>query len=336
MIGKLAWSLAALMLVLCLVAPLTAASASSAVVSGPTGENLDQYLSRLEALGFSGAVLVAKDGKVVLHKGYGLADREKKTPYTPETVFDVGSITKQFTAAAILKLDMAGKLQVTDLISKYFDGVPADKQGITLHHLLTHSSGLEDGFGGDYEEMPRDVLVQKAFASKLLWAPGTRYRYSNAGYSLLGAIVEKVSGKPYETFLHEQLFKPAGMEKTGYRIPKWKPEELAHGYQGDEPWGTPLDHAWAPEGPWWNLRANGGILSTVGDLYKWHQVLEGEAILSKDAKAKYFAPHMPEDEEGELPLRLRLGGLQDAAQHEADRAQRRQRHLCGGLPALCG
>lgn len=293
MIGKLARPLAALTLALCLTHPLAAA-----VVNGPTGQKLDQYMSRLEALGFSGAVLVAKDGQVVLHKGYGLADREKKIPYTPETVFDIGSITKQFTGAAILKLEMAGKLQTTDPITKYFDGVPADKQAITLHHLLTHSAGLEDGFGGDYEEMPRDVLVQKALASKLLWAPGTRYRYSNAGYSLLGAVVEKVSGQPYETFLHEQLFKPAGMEKTGYRIPKWKPEELAHGYQGDEPWGTPLDHAWAPEGPWWNLRANGGILSTAGDLYKWHRALEGEAILSKEAKAKYFAPHVPEDEEG--------------------------------------
>src|SRR6185436_3060826 len=108
------------------------------------------------------------------------------------------------------KLEMAGKLKVTDPISKYFDGVPPDKQAITLHHLLTHSSGLEDVFGGDYEEMPRDTLVQKALASKLLWAPGTRYRYSNAGYSLLGAIVEKVSGQPYETFLHEQIFKPSG------------------------------------------------------------------------------------------------------------------------------
>jgi CubicO group peptidase (beta-lactamase class C family) len=298
MIGKLARPLAALTLVLCLTHPFVAAGAPATVVNGPVGQKLDQYLSRLEALGFSGAVLVAKDGKIVLHKGYGLADREKKIPYTPETVFDIGSITKQFTAAAILKLEMAGKLKVTDPISKYFDGVPADKQAMTLHHLLTHSSGLEDGFGGDYEEMPRDVLVQKALASKLLWAPGTRYQYSNAGYSLLGAIVEKVSGKPYETFLHEDLFKPAGMEKTGYLIPKWKPEELAHGYQGDQPWGTPLDHAWAPDGPWWNLRANGGILSTAGDLYKWHRALEGETILSKEAKAKYFAPHVPEDEEG--------------------------------------
>jgi CubicO group peptidase (beta-lactamase class C family) len=269
-----------------------------AVVSGPLGEKVDQLMSRLEGFGFAGSLLVAKDGKVVLHKGYGLADRERRNPWGAETVFDIGSITKQFTAAAIVKLEMEGKLAVTDPINKYFEGVPADKAGITLHHLLTHSAGLEDGFGGDYEEMPRDELVKAALASKLSWAPGTKYRYSNAGYSLLGAIVEKVSGQPYETFLQEKLFKPAGMTKTGYRVPKWEPGTVARGYNSQGDWGTPLDHAWASEGPWWNLRANGGILSTTGDLYKWHQALEGEKILSKTAKEKIFTPHMPEDEEG--------------------------------------
>lgn len=271
---------------------------SRGLVAGATGEKLDAYLTRLEGFGFAGSILVAKDGQILLHKGYGLADREKGTPFTPETVYDIGSITKQFTAAAILKLESEGKLKVTDPLGKYFDGVPEDKAGITLHHLLTHSAGLEDGFGGDYEEMPRDRLVQAALASKLLWPPGTSYQYSNAGYSLLATIVEKVSGRPYESYLQETFFRPAGMEKTGYRLPAWKPEELARGYRGDEPWGTPLDHAWAPDGPWWNLRGNGGILSTTGDLYKWHQALEKGEVLSKEAQAKAYTPHMPEDEEG--------------------------------------
>jgi CubicO group peptidase (beta-lactamase class C family) len=289
------------MFVVCLAllgAAAPAFAAQGPVVSGPLGEKVDQLMSRLEAFGFAGSLLVAKDGKVVLHKGYGLADRERGIPWNAETVFDIGSITKQFTAAAILKLEMEGKLAVTDPIGKYFEDVPADKAGITLHHLLTHSAGLEDVFGGDYEEMPRDELVKAALASKLLWAPGTKYRYSNSGYSLLGAIVEKVSGKPYETFLQEKLFKPAGMTKTGYRVPKWEPGTVARGYNQQGDWGTPLDKLWAPDGPWWNLRANGGILSTTGDLYKWHQALEGEKILSKAAKEKIFTPHMPEDEEG--------------------------------------
>lgn len=297
---RLSWMFVVCLALLVAVPPLRGESPKpgGGLVSGPLGEKVDQLISRLEGFGFAGSLLVAKDGKVVLHKGYGLADRERGIRWGAETVFDIGSITKQFTAAAIIKLETEGKLKVTDPISKYFDGVPADKAGITLHHLLTHSAGLKDVFGGDYEEMPRDELVKAALASKLSWAPGTKYRYSNAGYSLLGAIVEKVSGKPYETFLQESLFKPAGMTKTGYRVPKWEPGTVAHGYNQQGDWGTPLDKAWAPDGPWWNLRANGGILSTTGDLYKWHQALEGEKILSTAAKEKIFTPHMPEDEEG--------------------------------------
>jgi CubicO group peptidase (beta-lactamase class C family) len=291
---KIRWSVVAVLLSVLSVLSVApgAFAAGPATVPGALGEKLDLYMTRLEGFGFSGALLVAKDGRVVLHKGYGLADRKSRVPFAAETVFDVGSITKQFTAAAILKLEMQGKLQVTDPISKYFDGVPEDKKGITLHHLLTHSAGVPDGFGGDYEEAPRDEVVKKALAAKLLWAPGAGYQYSNAGFSLLGAIVEIASGKPYEAYLQENLFKPAGMTKTGYRAARWEPGTIAHGFRGEEDWGTPLDHAWAPDGPWWNLRANGGILSTVGDLYKWHQALEGEAVLSKEAKAKLFAPHV--------------------------------------------
>jgi CubicO group peptidase (beta-lactamase class C family) len=278
--------------------PGPAAPAPAARTDAALREELDRLMSRLEAFGFSGSLLVARNGKVVLEKGYGWADRGRGVPFTAGTVFDVGSITKQFTGAAILKLEMDGKLKVTDPIAKYFAGIPEDKAGITLHHLLTHSAGLEDEFGGDYEEMPRDRLVKEALASKLLWPPGTRYRYSNAGFSLLAAIVEIVSGQPYEAFLQERLLKPAGLTQTGYRGPQWRQTALAHGYSREGDWGTPLDHAWAPDGPWWNLRGNGGILSTVGDLYRWHQALEGEAILSKAAKEKYFAPHVPEDEEG--------------------------------------
>lgn len=263
----------------------------------PLGEKLETHMSRLEAYGFSGSLLVAKGGEVILDKGYGFADAQGKVPFTAETAFDIGSITKQFTAAAILRLEMQGKLAVSDPISKWLEGVPDDKKGITLHHLLTHSAGLEDVFGRDYEEMPRDRLVRAALDSKLLWAPGTRYKYSNAGYSLLATVVELASGKPYEEYLRENLWKPAGMARTGYRLQEKGP--LAHGVDADgEDWGTPLDKAWAPDGPWWNLRGNGGVLSTTRDLYKWHQALEGEAILSKEAKAKMFTPHVPEDEEG--------------------------------------
>ena len=267
-------------------------------VHGPKAARIHEYLTRATAFGFSGSVLVAREGEVVLHAGYGEADRDAGVPVTPETVFDIGSITKQFTAAAILALEEEGKLRVEDPISRFFDEVPADKRAITVHHLLTHSSGLRRGFGGDYQRMPRDSLVRLVLDSELLWAPGTRFRYANAGYSLLGAIVEKLSGHSYEGYLSEALFGAAGLERTGYVGPDWSKERVAVGYRAGERWGTPLDHAWAEDGPWWKLRANGGLLSSAGDLYRWHRALETEGVLTAASREKLFSPYVPENEGG--------------------------------------
>jgi CubicO group peptidase (beta-lactamase class C family) len=261
-------------------------------------QRLDEHMKRLVPFGYSGSLLVAKNGDVVLANGYGLADRENGVAVTPETVFDIGSITKQFTAAAILRLEMEGKVSVNDPVSRWFPGVPADKQSMTLHHLLTHSSGLQDVFGGDYEVAERDSLAGVILASQLQWAPGTRYDYSNSGYSLLAMVVEKASGMPYEQYLREKMWAPAGMTRTGYRGVQWRTGELAVGYRAGQRWGTPTDKLWAADGPYWNLRGNGGVLSTVTDLFRWHRALEGEAILSAEAKRKMWTPHVPEDEEG--------------------------------------
>jgi CubicO group peptidase (beta-lactamase class C family) len=288
-------------LVLCGLAAATASAqiprTSAETVSGELGAQAHEYLSRANAFGFAGAVLIAKDGQVILQRGYGLANREGGIPIGPETVFDIGSITKQFTAAAILKLEERGQLHVRDPINRYLDDVPPDKAGVTIHHLLTHSAGLRDVFGGDYEVMLRDSLVRLALGSELLWEPGIRYRYSNAGYSLLAAIVEIVSGQPYEVFLHTELFEPAGLTQTGYRLPDWPEEQVAHGYLRGQDWGTPLGKLWAEDGPYWNLRGNGGLLSSVGDLYRWHLALGSDAVLSQLSRDKMFAPQFPENEE---------------------------------------
>ena len=265
------------------------------VVAGDVGRKVDEFMSRLEAWGFSGAVIVAKDGQVVMSKGYGLANREQKIPFTPETVSSTGSITKQFTAAAILKLEMQGKLKVGDPIGKYLPGVPPDKADITIHHLLTHTAGFRADFGGqDSDPIARDDLVKLVLASPLRFKPGVRYEYSNEGYSLAGAIVERVSGASYEAFLSEHLFKPAGMMSTGYVLPVWAPGRLARGYLEGAEWGSITEKGWGPEGPGWYLKANGGIHSTILDMYRWHLALEGEAILSKEAKAKLFTPYVKE------------------------------------------
>jgi len=143
---------------------------AATIVQGDAGAKLDAYLKEQK---YEGAVLVAKGGEVVLAKGYGLADRESGTPWTADTYVSIGSITKQFTAAAILKLEAQGKLAVEDKVGKFFKDAPDDKRGITLHQLLTHTSGLASDFAGDYDPVGRDEYVKRIFASKLESAPGT-------------------------------------------------------------------------------------------------------------------------------------------------------------------
>jgi len=154
-------------------------------VVGELGDKLDVHLKRATSDGFAGAVLVVKDGQVILSKGYVMANRERKIPVTVDTVFDIGSLVKQFTAAAILKLEMNGKLRVTDPISKYFKNVPPDKATMTIHHLLTHTAGFDAAIGGDYEVISRDEYIKRAFNAKLVSAPGKKYKYSNVGRRLL-------------------------------------------------------------------------------------------------------------------------------------------------------
>ncbi len=259
------------------------------------GMQLDDYMTRLEGVGFSGAIIVVSDGEILLRKGYGLADRELKRPVLPSTVFTIGSITKQFTGAAILKLEMMGRLSTDDLITKYFETVPADKAGITLHHLLTHTAGFPGAIGDDFDpEATAERFMTLAMESELLFEPGQRYEYSNVGFSILGIIVEKVSGQSYEEFLQEYLFEPAGMTRTGYMLPEYTDGELAVGYRGNRRWGSVIRQQMLDDGPGWHLRANGGIHSTVGDMYRWHKALEGNEILSEDAKRKYYTPYADE------------------------------------------
>src|SRR5579872_78295 len=248
---------------------------------------LDGYLTNLVPLGFSGNAIVVQRGKVLLEKGYGLADRENRIAVTPHTVMTVGSISKQFTAAAVLKLEMQGKLHTTDPISRYLPNVPDDKRNITIHELLTHTAGLASDYGeGDYEPIDRDPYVARVLAAPLESPPGTHFSYSNAGYGLAAAIVERVSGTSYERFLHDNLFAPAGMSETGFHIPQWKAGQVAVGYNGDERWGTMPEH-WAPAGPYWNQIGSGGIQSTPHDMYLWTVALSGDSILSAAERKKF-------------------------------------------------
>jgi CubicO group peptidase (beta-lactamase class C family) len=249
--------------------------------------------------GAGGSVVAARDGEMVVCAGVGWADRQEKIAAGCDTAYDIMSMTKQFTAAGILKLEMMGRLELTDRISKHLGPVPHDKRGITVHHLLTHTAGLRESLGDDYERVTRDQVVRKAMRSGLASAPGAEYRYSNVGYSLLAAIIEQVTGQGYEEFLSARLFAPAGMTHTGYVLPAWRPDQVAVEYdRTGAARGRPFDHPWADDGPYWNLRGNGGLLSTARDMFKWHLALRGDRILDQGAKAMLFEPHVAEDDTG--------------------------------------
>jgi CubicO group peptidase (beta-lactamase class C family) len=275
------------------------------IVASDLGKKLDLYLTRITPFGFSGALLVAKDNEVILNKGYGMAIRSENVPNTSETVFSTGSITKQFTAAGIMKLEMMGKLKSEDLITQYFDDVPEDKKAITLHHLLTHTSGVVDALGPDYVTAPRDETARKTLDAPLRFQPGEQFGYSNAGYSLLAAVIEKVSGQSYEEFMHEHLFAPSGMKFTGYRIPDWNKKVVAHWYREDKDNGTPIEKNY----PQWHLLGNGGILSTTEDMLRWHQALLEDKVLSPEVKHKMFTPFLNEYGYGWDIIKREMGTL---------------------------
>ncbi len=262
-----------------------------------TTKRIETYLTRVEKVGFSGSVLVAIEGKEVLSNGYGFRNAELKEMNTPSTIFDIGSITKQFTAAAILKLEMQGKLATNNKISLYFPNVPVDKQAITIHDLLRHQSGLPSVVGGDYDKITETAFIDSAMKAPLRFKCGTKFSYSNIGYSLLAIIIEKVSGRSYEEYLYKNLWQPAKMESTGYTRPNFNKDEIAIGYKDGKLWGKPTEKEWDKDAPYWNLKGNGGILSTTEDLYKWNQAFLTDDILSKDAKQKYFHPKLRDNED---------------------------------------
>lgn len=268
--------------------------AQKGYVGGVMGERLDDLMTSFSKEGYSGAVLVSRNGEIILRKGYGLADRERKIQNTPSTLFHVASIGKVFTAAAVLKLEMEGKLRTSDLISKYLGEFPKEKSGATIHHLLTHTAGLSvDGSAPgsttrlDYSS--RQAFVQSMKDAPVESRPGEKYRYSSAGYVLLAAIVEKVSGQPFENYLQKNIFNPAGLTSTGYAWDKrFDNAPVAVGYVGntvDELKPTPrVTDVWGNRGP-------GHLLTTVEDLYQWIQVLRKNKVLSDQAKKKMFTAY---------------------------------------------
>jgi len=249
--------------------------------------DIDHYIRELEKQGLYGVILITLQGKDLLHQAYGLADRESGKKMTVDTGGCIGSIVKPITKAALIKLESDGKLSLDDKLPKFLDSVPPDKDEITLRQVIGHQAGFPDIFGGDYEPATKEWIVEQMLKTPLIAKPGERVSYSNAGYSLLGAVIEKVSGMPYEQYVNSQLFVPAGTPRIGYVIPGWKNEDLAVGYREGKRWGTPLDHGWMQDGPSWNLRCNGGMLSTVRDLHDFFDAIFAGKVLSSEGTKSY-------------------------------------------------
>jgi CubicO group peptidase (beta-lactamase class C family) len=285
---------AGLLTVLCagLQPALASVPRSQAKPAAPNIQALDSLVdSELKAKGLVGlSVALMIDGKVVLAKGYGRSALDSGAAVTPETPFAIGSITKQFTCACILKLAEAGKLSVDDKVAKYYPGLTRAGD-ITILDLMNHVSGYPDYYPLDFvdrrmlKEIAPDELIRKYAGGKLDFEPGSQYSYSNTGFIILGRIVEKVSGLPFGKFLTEQVFKPLGLNHTFYE-PDSNQAGIARGYITfvlSEP------EAAVPEAKGW-IAAAGAIYSTGSDLAAWDLALVTGKVLNPSSYALMTTP----------------------------------------------
>lgn len=260
---------------------------------------IDDYLSKLALeKNFSGGLLIIKNGVKIFSKGYGWADKENKIPFTPSSLASMGSITKAFTAAAIMKLREQGKIALSDPLKKFFPNAPPDKSVITVHQLLTHSSGFHEFLqndSGDYEKIETAEFLKRAFTEPLAFNPGEKAVYTNVGMSILGIIIEQVSGMNYEAFLNTYLFEPAGISGIGYHTTLSKNSDIARGYQNGKDWGTIPEHIAAKGGgPYWNLKANGGLEASLDDILLWANAITNAKVLHDSSIQKMFTAQIQE------------------------------------------
>ena len=269
-------------------------AASSVVAAQSLTARLDSTMRVAERAGFSGVVRVERAGVTLLDQAYGLANRAENTSFTPATVVQIGSNTKDFTAVAILQLQQAGKLSMNDSLGRYF-AAAADKRNITIRQLMNHRAGFPQRIGGDFEPLDRGTFIDRAMATPLLFAPGARESYSNTGFSLLAAVIELVSGTTYDVYVQRAILAPLGLRRTGFLLPGFAANDLAHGYLASgADHGTMLAKPHASDGPYWNLRGNGGMLSTVGDMHVFYtELFEGEKLMSAASRGLRFDPNEP-------------------------------------------
>jgi D-alanyl-D-alanine carboxypeptidase len=268
---------------LCLISIFACASSARA-------DRVDDYLkAEMEQHKIPGlALTIIQNGKATKSAAYGLANFELNVPVTLDTVFEIGSITKQFTAAGILLLAQEGKLTVDDKLSQHLKDMPDSWRDVTLRHLLTHTSGIKSYTGLDGFELTRH-LTQAQFlktlgVQPLEFQPGAGWKYSNSGFSLLGYVIENVSGENYWQFMSERIFKPLGMSRTTDRLPGRVIPNRADGYEQTNHVLINRDYDLT------EVFSAGAIASTVGDLSKWNAMLDRTDLLNPSTKDAMWTP----------------------------------------------
>jgi CubicO group peptidase (beta-lactamase class C family) len=260
-------------------------------------DEIDKLMERYDGTSPGASVLVVRDGKVVVSRAYGLADVEARVAATPQTNYRLASVTKQFTATAILLLYQDSKLSLDDRIKHWLPSLPSALDSVTIRQLLTHTSGIID-----YEDvMPAGTTAQLHDADVLrllesqdstYFKPGTKYQYSNSGYALLALIVERVSGKRFATFLHDRIFAPLGMNHTvAFENGISTVSNRAFGY-------TMKDSAWTrkDQSTTSAVLGDGGIYSSIDDLVRWDAALYDSRLLNDASRKLAFSPQTPTDQ----------------------------------------
>jgi len=240
--------------------------------------------------GFMGMVAVARDHQLIFQRGYGYANLEWKIPFTPDTRFRIGSLTKQFTAAAILLLQQDGKLKTSDSISRFYPDAPAAWSRITLRNLLTHTSGIPDvDFGQILKFSPHtpEELMKGIPEEPLKFPPGTKYEYANINYMLLDRVIEKASGGPYCRFLKDRIFTQLQLNETGCDWNSTLVPHRAYGYHPSA--GGPVA---VEDDDLSSLAGAGNLYSSTGDLIRWTEALHGGKVLSPASLAEMLTPFL--------------------------------------------
>ena len=260
-----------------------------------TGNLIDAHLQQLTIKGFSGAVIVEINGEKILQAGYGFADRENKVPYTTKTISDLASLTKQFTATAIVYLSQAGYFKLRDSLGKFFPELQLPQSKITIEQVLTHSSGLSEYSGPDYKELSKEGLMQKVRQQDLEFEPGERYLYSNTGYSVLALLIEKITNKDYEEVVSDLFFKPNDL-RIGLNLHDFSEDDFAVYYQNKRNKGNSYLKKKQLKENYWALKGNAGFYASADEVYRWHKTLQNDSLISPQVKAELFYPRFKRSE----------------------------------------